>query len=47
MFEGLAVRLEVVLELGGVPALLAFILVSHLDIGPPRSILKLTKSVSF
>ena len=47
MFEGLEVRLEVVLELGGVPALLAGVAGSHLDVGLPIFILKLTTSVSF
>ena len=47
MFEALEVCLEVMLELGGVPALLAGVVGSHLDIGLPRFFLKLTTSVSF
>ena len=46
MFEGLEVRLEVMLELSGVPALFAGVVGSHLDVGLPRSILKLATSVS-
>ena len=47
MLEGLEVLLQIMLELGGVPALLAGVVGSHLDVGLTIFILKLTTSVSF